>query len=417
MQIQIRRTLAILALSIISYNGYTQTGFFPGYIVKDSNDTIRCLIRERRITTSTESIVTKPEQSGREQIFKLSDISAFMVNGNHYVSAKNIGFSKDHFLKLLFRGRVKLFSYQDKGDEYFVMEKENTWTELQNNLDTIRVGETIAVRRSNRYRGQLRVLMKDAPQLNNKFEKVRYDSKSLAEIAKDYHLQIDRNQPYTEYLTRETMIRAEVGLWIGAGIGRLEMSESLFTGYYGINRIDFGPASLFSAGILLSLHPNFAKKISLDLEPSYQSSKYESHVTYIDFNTVESRVRFELQAVNLPLSISYTFREHGKTTRPFVKAGLWRSYFLSKKSEMSYTITSPSGSKTSGSYNNYPLADLQNGYLLAAGVKTKIAARNFFITAKYENGNGVHKNADNPSVKYKRLSSTTCFTLQMGFTF
>jgi hypothetical protein len=183
-----------------------------------------------------------------------------------------------------------------------------------------------------------------------------------------------------------------------------------------MSRADFTSNSTYSAGAIILISGRQIKNFWFGFRPAFSKATYKSNVTYTNFNQVHNEIEFDLTGIHLPISLGYTFSIGN--FKPFAEVGLWQTRFINTKSNMSYVITPPGGPPTQGSYSNFKFADHQNGFVAAIGIRMPVAQKHeMMIAIKYDQGKGIHEDADNPSSKYKNLSSTKAFSIDLSFLF
>jgi opacity protein-like surface antigen len=388
--------------------------FLPGVVIVGT-DTLHASIKEDIIAGGDHIYVNI---NGSLKTLTVKEVTALKFsNGSTYVSAESVGISKPMFLKVLARGKVNLFSYYMNRNEIFVMTKGPEAIELDNSYQNITTESGVVQRPSNRYRGQLRVYLNDAPKLNSRFERTAYSARELTSLVRDYNAISGTEVPSEEFSLRERLFKIKAGIFASAGLPTLNVSDILLEGYYGVGEQDFDSNEAFTLGTAIFLRHRALNHFYLSLRPGYSMARYRSNVTTTNFNKVENQTTFVLKGINVPINLGYVMPLKSKL-KPFVEVGIWRTYFTTTTSDFKYSVTAPSGATTQGSYDDFKFSRTQTGFAASVGLTTRLLQNhdvNFAVN--YLQGSGIHENADNPSAAYKKLSSTKAIALEVVFLF
>ncbi|HTJ48397.1 MAG TPA: hypothetical protein VL443_03005, partial [Cyclobacteriaceae bacterium] len=359
-------------------------------------------------------------------VYLPKDINGFRFeNGRYYISSHTINYKEDIFLEFLLKGKVDLFYYRKEGNDFYLVKKDTTIIDLDHTTDTIygSNGERY-YHESTRYKGQLKALMSDSRELSYKSESVPYASRNLVNLMKEYHNQTCKpGEQCIEFFKKDTrLFDVRYGIFVCAGSPVLTLDKRLMDSYPEIAKWDFkgSGSKSFSAGFLIAIGMNsLTRKLSILAEPSYSLYRFKSDeqlkYTYPPSSGVRDWITFDINAIKLPISLQYTFKKAAWKIHPFLQAGAWYSYFVSKNSKMDYKFTLDNVPST-GSYK-FALNSHQTGYLLSFGLEIPYKTDKLRIAVKYEKGSGIHAGADNPSATYKKFTSTKGFNLQLGYIF
>jgi hypothetical protein len=360
-------TLSPVLFCLISICGNCQEGL-TGYLVT-GKDTIRGFIKGAIIAGSDGVSIRRNDSDSNHSVSDVTSIN--LSNGAVFVPAKSVGLDKNIFLEYLVKGKVSLFSYYVHGNDIFVITKDSKVIELDNSMQNITQNGINIERRSNRYRGQLRVHLGDAMQLNSKFERTPYKAKDLASLVKQYNALAAPDVSNEEFSHTQPFFTIQAGLSIGGGYTTLEVDDLLFEDHYGIKKSDFAPTAKYSAGAVLLISIRDIKNMWLAFRPAVFKASFKSDVSYTDYYYVHHQINFDFTGFHLPLSVGYALPL--RHIKPFAEIGLSRTYLTDTKSDLRYTLTSPAGTTYQGQYDNFKFAKFQTGFLISLGVKAPIA--------------------------------------------
>src|SRR5262245_25829142 len=96
----LKKTLLILVFNSFLFSAYSQSEFASGYVVTTRNDTIRGLIKDKRIS-ATRSIQFKSDAAAAPITYDIGQLNAIRTNDEYYINASTIGFKQTVFLKYL----------------------------------------------------------------------------------------------------------------------------------------------------------------------------------------------------------------------------------------------------------------------------------------------------------------------------
>jgi len=127
-------TIFILLVFFVSLRG--QEHFVPGFVIRNSGDTLYGYINSASPENNSRFCVFKPDLSSPAVNYTPADINAYgFVDGDYYVS-KNIqidSLTRTVFLRFLIKGKINLYSYlEDLSKIRYYAEKDSLLVELTN---------------------------------------------------------------------------------------------------------------------------------------------------------------------------------------------------------------------------------------------------------------------------------------------
>lgn len=174
-----------------------QKNFKPGYLITNSQDTISGLIKSKSDVGSARVCIFKRNENAREEKYEPYDILGYRFDDGKYFITMDIpvgDVKQRQFVEYLINGIVDVYYYASPEGERYFIEKEGTGelVELTNELVEAHAvsrlnNESTYLKNSNRYIGNLKLMMVDAPGLQNRIETATLDRKSLVNLSKNYH--------------------------------------------------------------------------------------------------------------------------------------------------------------------------------------------------------------------------------------
>jgi len=347
-----------------------QKNFQPGYVVTLKGDTVRGFIDYKEWNFTPTSILFKSSDNNSDQKeYTVSDLSFFQITGKeayrrfivkislHQAELNNIG-GRDTswktdtvFLKVLYTGKVSLFSYEDKIKErFYILEEGMGQPEELVLREYIKAGSMSLVS-ENIYKDQLKAIMyamnRYSDDLSSRIEEAAYGIRDLRKIVQLL------NKGNGKELASEEKSHSS---WF-AGIG-LQRDNFSFEGQH-FFADDATNTSLswlpkISGGLDLFVNPNVGK-LFFRLEAGFQVNK--SKISLVNWNKART---YELASstVSLLPQVNYTLYNTPKLKIP---AGIGLSYNLMMYSENQYKELSPSGDEVYGQNDSF--LELKKGIL------------------------------------------------------
>lgn len=365
---------------------FAQSDYRPGYIIKNSNDTIRGFIDFRgEIINSTQcSFVSK--LGDKPTTFLPNDISEYRFNGGKYYITDSIklgGETKIVFLEFLLRGIVDLYSFKDiLGTHFFIDNKKGAFVELTNNdvlstkwVDT-RTGPSKSeyISKTNRYIGVLTYLFSDQISLQKKINKVKLNKTSLISITRDYHNLACNSYDCIVYEKSIPKVKYTFAPVISA------TNSSL---YFSRIKPGFGRSNSFSLGLLVNMKfSGLNDKYSIDFESNISKRDYLNTFlstsnggltnNYNDYTAKQT-------CISNSLAIKYLYPK--RSILPMIYFGISTGYYIKN------IVQTLREEISSGVVKTY-IVDLKHdniffGGVLGAGLQFSVYGKQTFIQAQY----------------------------------
>jgi hypothetical protein len=347
-----------------------QKNFQPGYVVTLKGDTVKGFIDYKEWNFTPTSILFKLSGNNSDQKeYTVSDLSFFQITGKeayrrfivkislHQAKLDNIG-GRDTsrktdtvFLKVLYPGKLSLFSYEDKIKErFYILEERMGQPEELVLREYIKAGSMSLVS-ENIYKDQLKAIMyamnRFSDDLSSRIEEAAYGIRDLKKI-----VQLLNKGNGKELASEE---KSHSSWFAGIGLQRDNLSfegQHFFADDATNTSLSWLPK--ISGGLDLFVNPN-VEKLFFRLEAGFQLNK--SNISLVNWNKART---YELASstVSILPQVNYTLYNTPKLKIP---AGVGLSYNLMMYSKNQYKELSPSGDEVYGQNDSF--LELKKGIL------------------------------------------------------
>lgn len=164
-----------------------QTDFKPGYIIKNSGDTLYGEIDYRGDLLM--GIICNFKNTDKSiNAYSPNDIQSYrFINGKYYVSRRLNGSAV--FLEYLIHGKINVYYIRNEyGDLYYLEKEDEKLIEIPYKEEIRYVGDKKVYYESKQHVGILNYYMQDAPEFQSRIQQVKKPGhQSLIDLAEDYH--------------------------------------------------------------------------------------------------------------------------------------------------------------------------------------------------------------------------------------
>lgn len=311
------RSFLICTFLFVCIESIGQDNFGSGFIVKNSNDTIRGLLRSDEEEKLSGQVIFKIA-NGTQQLYTPSDIHSFGFDGGstfrviEYIDPTDKFTPKKHFAKLLFDGINDLYSFIKKETFFFVAKTKEDTTYLMYDDFTSALGD---VQEQGNFRNQLFFIARDCDKIRSKSDKIFYSEKALL----DFFISLDKcqgNNKASAVYFKKAKSETQINFFAGG--------------------ITFGDEYEISVqGTVKFLLPSQSRKTSLNVGIAYL---YAKHIkTFRDAYGDEHPYDHMAQLIELPVTIQYDILD--KKIRPFAYGGFALVYIQEEKYKSIYNST------------------------------------------------------------------------------
>ncbi|WP_010136679.1 hypothetical protein [Ochrovirga pacifica] len=375
----------ILACCVFMFSivGYSQSDYRKGYVVTMNMDTIHGFINFRGKSFNAQSCHFKKERTSRVIVYTPDQIRSYKFNNGKYYIARELQLNyekKKVFVEFLVDGLVDLFYYTNfVHDEYYLVENnEGELYKLTNDDKNIYKGSQHYQKSSNKYKGVLKYLFRDAEKTRKDVDHVLLNRKSLVKISKKYHNEVcvpgDVCIDYTETKTQATY---SFGLLFGVASTSLSEIKSDENPYVYLEDSDFKSSAYSSFGFYYKRSlPNWNEKMFFESRVMYASFKQSTTNDHSNVNSSPIRdvyqVDAEVSSLGLDLLLKYEFNK--SLIKPNVHFGIFGDYYVSKDYKATRTSTFFNSGNLKDRYTYQNTEDIFDAY--NAGVILGLGVRN-----------------------------------------
>lgn len=381
------KKLMLLVVSVcIAEVCFSQTDFRNGYIVTHANDTVFGLVGYHEKAKAYKSCDFRTSKDAGTVTYEPDKIIGYGFVDDKAFLSKEISLkdkpSQVVFLEVIVSGFVSLYKFEGK---YFVAKGDESLQQLINESSELVVDGVRVSRNSNEHIVVLSRLLFDCVETRNQVQQVKLDEKELGKLVQDYNRCM--GQTSITFKSKKPWTKAIVGLTAGLNISKLKFINESWYYYYltGESEVSSSP----TIGVSLDLmSPRLSERFSFHIDFLYLSSKYKNY-SFFDRSTYLERnyITTELQQLNIPLGIRYTFPERAFT--PYVTAGISGVFHLSSKSKWICEQERPGGIETQGK-EALDMKDRQAGVWGSVGVLKPVNKKfNALLEFRYDQTNGI----------------------------
>ena len=378
---------------------FAQKDFRPGYIIKNSTDTVRGFLAYKSGKNSNEGCAFRETRKGASSNYTVGDLQGYGIFGDRLY--RSITLPNDSiknrkvFAKILVQGHLTLYQY----NEFFLLGRNDTLTVLPKpKEEQVEVGpkKDLKVKRDSKYIGILNYMMLDC-QLNA--NAASFAEGSLSKVVYKYN-QCKKTGRTSQNL--RPLAKLDVTLFVSYVNSHLTYDHFKFIPFKGNTVVGGGGLEMYS--------PRIFDRVVFSLETWYGKNFYQGYYegTFAG-DVVREDIFAEFTSLKIPFGIRYNFRKPGST--PYLKFGI---YWSSTKSSSVNTIEerAVSGAVLTDEFpDGYDYKNTK-GFSLSVGYeKTLVKDLRIFTEFKYERGEGFF---GTPVVNDSRLIN---YNFLIGFRF
>lgn len=321
--INLKITFSAFLFLVLTHSGICQNRSYPWYVITYQDDTLHGYIDLRSNYLNSQSCKFFEQRDQNSVIYSPDDIKAYKLdNGKYYISGViNIDeLSKKVFLEYLVDGIVDLYYLKDFQSHYYFIQNDTSLVRLSNDERHYKdeaTGKDYLVA-SNQYKKVLKYLLSDSESTTQKLTNIRFDYKSLINIAVDYH-----NDVCTEYecINYSRLSKSNIVTEINAGMVNSWMGLKTSPDYATAN------FSFIGCNVRIT-SPRIFEQWNLLLGLKYYRNKFYDHFRnelYTgSLKTYEIFSKYDI--ITIPLAFEYTFP--AKTIKPFLSGGFNNIFIL-----------------------------------------------------------------------------------------
>jgi len=207
---------ALLFAFIIAATLQCNSQFKEGYIITNDDKTINGYINFQGSINNSDHCEFRLQPEGDVRVYEPGEIKAFRFNDSKYFSSMEISINNNPkivFLEWLIKGRVSILEYKPSISEtrYFLITEDNSIIELTNSSQNIIKDGNIYDIKKQEYKNTLFYYLADCPTLKPNIETSLFSSKSLINIAKEYHARTCDSWDCIIYEAKDRKLKYSIG--------------------------------------------------------------------------------------------------------------------------------------------------------------------------------------------------------------
>ena len=336
MNVNLLKIVFLIAVVAIHVNKLSaQTNFTPGYVITNSNDTIRGYIMQANVNAYTKCSF-KTSLNGKITDYSPGDIKAYRLEdkGTYFVTRKIQGLNETKilFFEYLIQGKANIFFMRDNVDHYYIETDQTKMMELtEKELKIEKVDGRTYVKPAS-YFGKLKFALSNCPEIYPQIDKVKLEPRGLINLARNYHIKVCTNEQCVIFESKLKPIKIHLEFVAGVSFNSLGF-DKVYTDYRPGSilgcKLEFenlffnSEQSIFTVGVLLN------KFYSYTFYTNNYSIRYNEK--YITAEKVEG-VDINTYALKIPLVYNYMF-SLGKI-RPYLGVGLNNIFLVSQNKRL-----------------------------------------------------------------------------------
>jgi hypothetical protein len=383
-----KKSLIVGIIVLFSFSVMAQSGFRPGFIIKNNGDTLNGLVFYGSSGKFKKSCLFKRFEIAQEFDYSPGQIKAFGLRNGRYFESKTIG-RKEIFLECIVKGDVSIYVIPGKyKGSVYVQNSQTGLFKLDKGSNQINGGGNFG-----NFREALTWMLNKTGNQQVSLDDMDYDAKEIASVVR-------KSSAFSENSSKGFMQTPGVNIWRDNSFFK---ESSLFSiglngGYQfvtvntpGNGRSRFFTEALFNKSyrpaIGLYVNSKFSKisdRWSVDLGLLYLADSYYGYSEYSEhYDTYRDDIMIDFSEIQVPLSLHVTF---GKgAIRPFIRAGGFMSFLI----DQSYARQSELQQGDLVYTDYYEDFTLNNsmGLIVSAGIQFKMGkARIICLEGGYSKG-------------------------------
>lgn len=178
------RSVLLLLATCFFIQGTAQSNFRRGFLLTNSQDTVRGLLRFADDVAVSTSCFYKPNNKGPISEYPPGTISGFRYDHDKFFTSRSVGKSADVFLEVLVKGNISLYKFHDI---YFIEKADSAFFELSDDIEEVQIeGEQVRARTRN-YTRMLMLMVGDCVEASRIAPSTLLKEKSLIRLVSIYN--------------------------------------------------------------------------------------------------------------------------------------------------------------------------------------------------------------------------------------
>jgi len=314
--------------SIVSLKA--EAKYQPGFIITNSNDTVRGFIQGYGVNAYTHCYFKKTLNDKAVE-YSPGNILAYRFDGDgkFYISkeAPLESGNKVLFLEYLIKGKARVYFMRDDMDHYFIETENRNIMEISEYPKIAKGANGTSYYKESQYKGKLKYIMSDCPEIASEIEHSSLNPTNMINLAKDYHNRVCNSEQCTIFERKIKPVKIYFSIVGGIALNKFKIAER----YTNLN-----PEGIIGCKVEFENFFFSSEKSTIQLGLLFQNYSnytiYNANTTFFSNHTIKSDLN--TVAVRIPLIYKYTFL-HEKI-RPYIGVGMANVFVISKNTDFSF---------------------------------------------------------------------------------
>jgi hypothetical protein len=268
-----KRVFSVIMLFCLwSAAAESQSDFRPGYVIRNSGDTLFGEIDYRGDLLMSSVCRYRQGKKDTVQLFSPADIQSFrFINGKYFVSKylKSETGDKKVFLEFLVKGKLDVYYYRDDEKDHYLIENDDLGITELPYTEGIKYSQTGVgyFYQSTQHFGIINTYLKNDPRFRSEVSKIKKpEHRNLIDLAEDYHKRTCKDETCIVYAKKVPWVKIN-----------MEIAGGVLRGSYNPNA---DPGNSFHGGCLIHIwSPRTNEKIYIRSGLLYSTLIYEDKET------------------------------------------------------------------------------------------------------------------------------------------
>ena len=178
------RSAFLLLVTLALTEVYGQSGYQEGFLLTESLDTVRGLIRFPGKVAAPSPCQFRTQKNAPEREVFPGTVHGFCMNNGSYYYSRLVGGTDDVFLEVLVKGYMNLFRF---GNIFYVEKGDSVFFELSDEREVMRAEGQTQMNKTGNYSRMLTLLMSDCPEAGKSASTTPLKEKQLVRLVVQYN--------------------------------------------------------------------------------------------------------------------------------------------------------------------------------------------------------------------------------------
>jgi hypothetical protein len=306
----------------------SQNDYRPGFVILKSGDTINGKIDFRTDISNCKHCFFKKDSLSKAVEYLPEELYAYRFQNSKFYITKKVK-TKDGeintFLECLISGKVTVYySVQDNNleeinnGEHYYIEKDSNLTEIYKDVLKTNSEGIPYIFSSYQYKGALKAIFYDYPDIYKDVDKLEFNRKSLTNISKKYHQAVCKDQQCIIYEKPYLKRIYQFGFEVGYEFSTLNYYSYPQSNLAGNLIFKANPKYDFTVGVFGATNLDYDYRYILQINIKYRSQEYTANNVYAE--AYPASYKYDVSSVILDLLFKYRFSL--SKFKPYVFPGL-----------------------------------------------------------------------------------------------